>query len=130
MVIGINPSVGLTTVALLLIAWIFGMNQIAAHLGSHLVTPLHLLLFLPFIQAGVFFFHTRRLPFTREQLHHLGHHPIRLFHAIWQWEWHALVVWAVVALILAPLLANYLRRLLVTLMRKHRTLVQSRPATH
>ena len=60
-VIGINPSVGLTTLVVVMLAWAFGLNQIASQIGSHVVAPIHLLLFLPFIQLGVYLFHTRRL---------------------------------------------------------------------
>ena len=72
----------------------------------------------------------RRLPLSRQQIEHLSHHPVRLFHAIWQWEWHALIVWGVVAAILMPILAIYIRRAVVLLMRRHRALLQSRPAVH
>jgi uncharacterized protein (DUF2062 family) len=129
-IIGINPSIGLTTLVVITLAWIFGLNQIASQLGSHVVAPLHLLLFLPFIQLGVYLFHTRRLPLSRQQIEHLSHHPVRLFRSIWQWEWHALVVWGLVAVIAMPLLAIFLRRLLVLTMRRHRTLLRSRPAVH
>jgi len=130
MVIGINPSVGLTTLLLVMLAWVFGLNQVASQIGSHIVAPLHLVLFIPFIDLGVHLFHTRRLPLSRNQIEHLSHHPLRLVHEIWQWEWHALVVWGVVAAIAMPLLALYLRRALVLLMRRHRTLLHSRPAVH
>jgi hypothetical protein len=130
MVIGINPSVDLTTLLVVMLAWAFGLNQIASHIGSYAVTPLHLLLFLPFIQVGVYLFHTRRLPLSRHQIERLSHHPVRLLHAIWQWEWHALVVWGLVAAIAKPLLATHLRRALVLVMRRHRTLLRSRPAVH
>jgi hypothetical protein len=128
LVVGINPSVGLATLTVVVLAWIFGLNQAASQIGVHAVTPLHLLLFLPFIQLGVHLFHTSRLPLDRRELEHLSHHPWRLFHSIWQWEWHALIVWGVVAAIAMPLLALYLRRALVLLMRRHRTLLRSRVA--
>jgi uncharacterized protein (DUF2062 family) len=127
-VVGINPSVGLTTVVVVLLAWAFGLNQIASQIGAHVATPLHLLLFLPFVQLGVFLFHTRRLPLSRQQIEHLSHHPLRLFHAIWQWEWHALIVWGTVAAVAMPLLAIYIRRGLVLMMRRNRTLLRSHPA--
>jgi uncharacterized protein (DUF2062 family) len=130
MVIGINPTVGLTTVLVVLLAWTFGLNQIASQVGAHTVSPLHLLLFLPFIELGVHLFHTGRLPLNRKQLEHLSHHPVRLFRDIWQWEWHALIVWGIAAAILMPLLAIYFRRALILLMRRHKSLLQSRPATH
>jgi uncharacterized protein (DUF2062 family) len=129
-VLGINPSVGLTTVVVVMLAWAFGLNQVASQIGVHTMAPLHLLLFVPFIDVGVHLFHTRRLPLNRRQLEHLSHHPLWLFHNIWQWEWHALVVWGVVAAVALPLLAMYLRRALVLMMRRHKTLVLSRPAVH
>lgn len=130
MMVGINPTVGITTVLLILIAWIFRLSQAASQLGMHAMAPLHVLLFLPFMQAGVYLFHTRKLPITRQQLHHLSHHPVLMIHTLWQWQWHALVVWGVVAVVLTPLLAIYLRRALVLLMRRHHTLMMARPATH
>ncbi len=130
MVVGINPSVGLTTLLVVLVASAFRLSKFASIIGSHVVAPLHLLLFIPFIDLGVHLFHTRKLPMDRKQLEHLSHHPLRLVHEIWQWEWHALIVWAVMAGIAMPLLAVYLRRALVVLLRRHRTLVRSRPAVH
>jgi uncharacterized protein (DUF2062 family) len=129
-VVGINPSVGLTTIVVILLAWTLGLNQIASQVGAHAVAPIHLLLFVPFIELGVHLFHTRRLPVSRVQLEHLSHHPWRLIRELWQWEWHALIVWGVVAAIALPLLALYLRRALVMLMRRHRTLMSSPPALH
>jgi uncharacterized protein (DUF2062 family) len=126
-ILGINPSVGLTTIVVFLLAWTFGLNQIASQVGLHAVAPLHLLLFLPFIEVGVYLFHTRRLPFNRHQIERLSHHPWRLFHEIWRWEWHALIVWGVVAAIAMPLLAVYLRRALVVLMRRNKALMRSNP---
>ena len=127
-VIGINPSVGVATLLVILLAWSFGLNQVASQIGVHAVAPLHLLLFIPFIQLGVYLFHTRRLPMSWRQLEHLSHHPVRFFQSIWVWEWHALVVWAIIAAAAMPLLALYLRRFLVLLMRRHKTLIRSRPA--
>jgi uncharacterized protein (DUF2062 family) len=129
-VVGINPSVGMTTILVVMLAWVFGLNQVASQVGAHAASPLHLVLFIPFIQLGVHLFHTRSLPLSRQQIHHLAHHPVRLLREIWQWEWHALVVWGVVAAIVMPVLAMYLRRWLVLLLRRHRTLVRSRPAVH
>jgi uncharacterized protein (DUF2062 family) len=124
MVIGINPSVGLTTVLVVLLAWTFGLSQVASQIGTHLVAPLHLLLFIPFVELGVHLFHTRKLPLSHQQLEHLSHHPLRLFRYIWLWEWHALVIWTIAAAILMPLLAIYIRRFLVVLLRRHRALVR------
>jgi hypothetical protein len=129
-VIGINPSVGLTTLVVILLAWTLGLNQIASQIGVHAVAPIHLLLFIPFIELGVYLFHTRRLPLSRHQMEHLSHHPWRFVRYIWQWEWHALIVWGIVAVVVMPLLAWYIRRALVVLMRRNPTLMRSRPALH
>lgn len=123
-VVGINPSVGLTTLLVIMLAWAFGLNQIASQIGVHAVAPLHLLLFLPFIELGVHLFHTHRLPLSGSQVEHLSHHPLRLFREIWQWEWHALVVWGIMAVVTMPILALYIRRGLVLLMRRNRTLMR------
>ena len=127
-VIGINPSVGVSTLLVVTLAWLFGLNQVASQIGVQAMAPLHLILFIPFIQLGVYVFHTHRLPMTRRQFEHLSHHPWRLAHAIWQWEWHALVVWGMLAAVLMPLLALYLRRGLVLLMRRNRTLLRTTDA--
>jgi len=124
-VLGINPSVGFTTMVVVLLAWFFGLDQVASQVGLHAMTPLHLVLFLPFIELGVHLFHTRQLPLDRRQIEHLSHHPVWLIRSIWQWEWHALVVWGVVAAVLLPLLAMWLRRGLVMLQRRNSALVRS-----
>jgi len=129
-VLGINPSIGITTLLVILLAWAFGLNQIASQIGAHSVAPLHLLLFIPFIDLGVYLFHTRQLPLNRQQIEHLSHNPWHLVRNIWQWEWHALIVWGVVAAVGMPLLAIHIRRALVLLMRRHRTLLRSRPTPH
>jgi len=89
-----------------------------------------LILFVPFIELGVHLFHTRHLPLSRRQIEHLSHHPLQMIRAIWLWEWHALIVWGLLAAIALPLLAIYIRRAIVLLMRRHRTLLYSRAATH
>ena len=127
-VLGINPSVGITTLLVVMLAWTFGLNQIASQIGAHAMAPIHLLLFIPFIELGVHLFHTRRLPLSRHQLENLSHHPLRLVRDIWQWEWHALIVWGVVAAIMMPVLATFIRRALVLLMRRHKSLLRSSAA--
>ena len=124
MVIGVNPFLGLTTVLMLLLAWIFGLNHVATQIGIHLVAPLQWLLFLPFVHGGIVLFRAHRLPLSRAQILHLSHrHPLQLIHLLWQWEWHALVIWAFFAVFLAPALALQIRKMLVLSMRRHRDLL-------
>jgi uncharacterized protein (DUF2062 family) len=125
LVVGVNPLLGTTTVLMLLLAWMFGLNQVASQIGIHLMWPVQWLLFLPFVNAGIFVFRTSRLPMTKAEIFHLSHkHPLMLIHVLWQWEWHALVVWAVFAVCAAPLLASCIRRMLVHSMRHHADLLR------
>ncbi len=123
-VVGINPFLGSTTVFMLLLAYAFNLNHIATQIGIHIVAPLQWLLFLPFIHAGIVLFRAHKLPLSKAAILHLSHrHPLQLIHLLWQWEWHALVIWAVFAAILAPPLAIQIRRVLVLSMRRHRDLM-------
>ena len=123
-VVGINPFLGVTTVVMVLLAWIFRLNHVATQIGIHLVAPLQWLLFIPFIHAGIVLFRSHGLPLTKADILHLSHrHPLQLIHLLWQWEWHALCIWAVFAVLLAPLLALQIRRMLVLSMRRHRDLM-------
>ncbi len=124
MVVGVNPFLGVTTIAMILLAWVFRLNHVATQIGIHLVAPLQWLLFLPFIHAGIVLFRSHRLPLSKADILHLSHrHPLQLIHLLWQWEWHALVIWAVFAALVAPFLALQIRRMLVVSMRRHRDLM-------
>ena len=124
LVIGVNPFLGMTTVIMLLLAWVFKLNHVATQIGIHAVAPLQWLLFLPFIHAGILLFHTHHLPLSRAAILHLSHrHPLQLIHILWRWEWHALVIWAAFAACAIPVVAFQLRRLLVLSMRRHKDLM-------
>ncbi len=124
LVVGVNPFLGMTTVCMILLAWVFRLNHVATQIGIHVVAPLQWLLFLPFIHLGVVVFRSHRLPMSKAEILHLSHrHPLQLVHLLWQWEWHALVIWAVFAALVAPLLAVQIRRALVLSMRRHRDLL-------
>lgn len=123
-VVGINPFLGLTTITMLLLAWIFRLNHVATQIGIHTVAPLQWVLFIPFIRAGNLLFRTGRLPLSKAAILHLSkRHPLQLIHILWQWEWHALIVWAVVAALLAPVIAAQLRKMLVLSLRRHKALI-------
>lgn len=123
-VVGVNPFLGMTTVSMLLLAWLFRLNHVATQIGIHVVAPLQWLLFLPFIHAGIVLFRARRLPLSKAAILHMSHrHPLQLVHLLWQWEWHALVIWAMFAALVAPLIAVRIRKLLVLSMRRHRDLL-------
>ena len=109
---------------MLLLAWVFGLDLVATQIGTHTVSPLQWLLFLPFIHAGIVLFHTHRLPMTKAEVVHLSHRqPLHLVHLLWRWEWHALVIWAVFATLLTPPLAALIRKMLVAAMQRNRDLL-------
>lgn len=123
-VVGINPFIGLTTIVMLLLAWVFRLNHVATQIGIHLVAPLQWLLFLPFINAGIFLFRAHQMTMSRAEIAHLSHrHPVQLMRLLWQWEWHALIIWGVVSALLLPPTAVQIRKLLVLAMRRHRNLL-------
>jgi uncharacterized protein (DUF2062 family) len=124
LLVGVNPFLGLTTASMLLLAWLFKLNHVATQIGIHVVSPLQWLLFLPLIHAGAILFRAHRLTVTKREILHLSHrHPLQLIHLMWQWEWHALVIWAVAAAVLAPLLAAQIRKMLILSMRRHKDLL-------
>ena len=124
LIVGINPFLGVTTICMLFLAWLFRLNYVATQIGIHIVSPLQWLLFVPFIDAGIAVFGSRRLPMSKADILHLSHrHPLQLIHLLWQWEWHALVIWALFAAVVTPLIAVQLRRALVLSMRRHRDLM-------
>ena len=121
-VIGVNPLLGSTTVVCLLVAFVFRLNLIASQIANHIVYPLELALFFVFIRVGDRIFHTSKMPLDRKELlHSVKHHPWDTTKLLWNWEWHALIVWAVFAVVAAPLIAAVLtpllRRALVRMQR-------------
>ena len=124
LVVGISPLLGVTTICMLLLAWLFRLNYVATQIGIHIVSPLQWLLFVPFIDLGIMVFRSHRLPMTKGEIMHLSHrHPLQLIHLLWQWEWHALIIWALFAVLVTPLMAVQIRRMLVLSMRHHRDLM-------
>lgn len=125
-VIGINPLLGTTTVITLALAWLFRLNLVASQVGTHIMTPVQVLLFLPFIKAGTLLFHSGRLPMSKQEILHLSHrHPLDLIRILWRWEWHALIVWIICAALLAPILARQIRKALTLAMRRHKEVLVS-----
>ncbi len=113
LVIGINPVLGSTTVVCLAVASLLRLNLLASQLTNHLVYPLQLLLFLPFLRLGTRLFRAAPMPMTRAEILHLARsHPLELSRRLWLWESHALVAWLLLALAAAPIFALLLTPLL------------------
>lgn len=106
LLIGINPVLGTTTVFCLAAAFVLRLNLVASQLANHIVYPLELILVIPFIHIASRIFHTAPIPFSATQLFHAAReHPIALIRQLWQWEWHALMLWAAIAAIAVPIIA-------------------------
>ena len=130
-VIGINPLLGSTTVLCLAAAAIFRLNIAASQVASHAFYPLELLLFVPFLHLGTRVFHTEPLPLVPSVILGMARrHPLDLVRELWQWEWHALILWALFAVVAIPAIAfgitPLLRKLLDRVMKRQYPIV----ATH
>jgi uncharacterized protein (DUF2062 family) len=113
LLIGINPLLGSTTILCLAAALFFRLNVAASQLGNHIVYPLELLLFVPFLHLGSRVFHTPPLPLSRSAIVEALHqHPAELVRRLWLWEWHALILWAVLFAVMVPVIAIALTPLL------------------
>ncbi len=104
---------GSTTVACLVVAFLRRLNLAASQITNHLVYPLQLLLFLPFLKLGTRLFGTSSIPLATSDLFRMARsHPIKLSRLLWAWEGHALLIWFAVAMVAAPLIAAALTPLL------------------
>ena len=113
LLIGINPILGSTTVFCLAAAFLLRLNLVASQLANHVVYPLELLLVIPFIHIASKLFHIDPIPFSAGELFHAAReHPVALIRQLWQWEWHAFLLWAAIAAIAVPLIALALTPLL------------------
>lgn len=102
-VVGVNPLLGSTTLLALGVAAAFRLNFAASQLGNHAMYPVELAMFPVFVKLGSVLFRTARLPWEGRQLLVAARaHPWDTTRVLWQWEWHALVVWAAFAAVALP----------------------------
>jgi uncharacterized protein (DUF2062 family) len=119
LLIGINPILGSTTLLCLAIAFVFRLNVAASQIGNHIVYPLEIILVIPFIHAASRIFHSAPMPLSaNELLHAAREHPLALTRQLWQWEWHAFMLWALLATVAIPLIALALTPLLRKLLSR------------
>ena len=119
MAIGVNPLLGSTTILCLAVAMLFRLNVAASQLGNHIVYPLQLLMFVPFLRFGSIIFGTPPMPLAPTALMEAARsHPVSLVREIWRWEWHAFVVWAALAAVAMPLIALAMTPVLRRLMTR------------
>ena len=105
-VVGMNPLIGSTTLLCIALILLFRLNTVAGQLANHLMYPLEIALFIPFMRAGERIFHTGPLPILSKQIFVMARTaPIQTTKLLWEWEWHAMVAWAICAVVLTPMLA-------------------------
>ena len=103
---GINPMFGSTTILCIVLILLFRLNTVAGQIGNHLMYPLQIALFIPFIRVGEKLFHTGPLPILSKQIFIMAKAaPVQKTKLLWEWEWHAMVAWAIFAVVLTPALA-------------------------
>jgi len=118
-VVGVNPLLGSTTLVALGVAAAFRLNIPASQLGNHAMYPVELAMFPLFVKLGSFVFRTARLPWEGRQLWLAARaHPWDTTRVLWQWEWHALVVWAAFAAVALPAIALRMRPLLAHMQQR------------
>jgi uncharacterized protein (DUF2062 family) len=117
--IGINPLLGSTTLACMVVAVVFRLNLAASQVANHAMYPLQIVLMVPFLQLAARVFGEGPLPFSAKTVYAEGRaHPLHLIAQLWTWEWHALIVWAVLAVVLVPVMASLLRPVLQRLLKR------------
>jgi hypothetical protein len=126
--LGINPILGISSLACLAAAFIFRLNVVATQIINHLVFPIQLALIVVFLGAGDRVFRTAaHEPMSRDAFTHAIHaHDWATAQLLWTWEWHALTVWLFCAVPLTPLVALALTPALEALLGslKHQPIVE------
>ena len=86
--LGLNPLIGTTTLLCTLVALLFGLNLPLIQIVNYLVYPLEILMIIPFLELGAWFFGERLPPVD----------PKRLLAAFHNHFAHSLGVWGLVIL--------------------------------
>ncbi len=118
---GLVPVLGITTVLSAAVALRLRLNVAALQLVCHLLTPVQLLLLLPFLRyGGALMGHGNVIAhLTPAQLQYQARHePLVLLRLLWRAELGGLLIWAVVAVPVVALLYFGLRPVFRRVVRK------------
>ncbi|MFD1469129.1 DUF2062 domain-containing protein [Hymenobacter caeli] len=119
--LGVAPTFGLTTVIATGVALRLRLNVAALQLICHLLTPVQLLLLLPFLRYGGELLGQGNVMahFTLAQLQRqVRHEPLAILRLLWRAELGGLLVWAVAAVPVVALLYFGLRPVFRRVVRK------------
>ncbi|MDB6077282.1 MAG: hypothetical protein JWO82_1029 [Akkermansiaceae bacterium] len=125
LVLGIFPILGSTTLVCLAAGALLRLNHPVMQLSCQLMTPLHLLLILPFIRCGEMLYRVPAITLSiPELLARFKASPTK-FAGDFGWAaWHGISAW----LLVAPILLLLLKTSITPLLRKLLVKVQSRKA--
>ncbi len=115
---GLVPMPGMTTLLATTLAWRLRLNVAAMLLLGHLLTPLQVLLFVPFFRWGAHLFHhAAAASLSLPQIQHQFLHPTAAgVGLLWRASLGALLIWAVAMVPLIFLLYHGLRPVLERLL--------------
>ena len=120
--LGVAPIFGLTTLIATGVALRLRLNVAALQLVCHLLTPVQLLLLLPFLRYGgeLLGQGPALARFTLAQLQYQARHaPLALLRLLWRAELGGLLIWAAAAVPLVALLYFGLRPVFRRVVHKH-----------
>lgn len=125
-VLGIMPIFGLTTLLCTLCAFRFKLNLPALLLICYLMSPLHLILYIPFIQLGLAIFNFTDFNLTLSQVTALFKQNWQLaLKAIWVANLAGMLIWLILAgpltFLFYVLLLPVLRKMVKTIPRSNAT---------
>jgi uncharacterized protein (DUF2062 family) len=117
--IGIFPVLGVSTLALTGLALPLRLNLPAIHLVNYLVTPLQLLLIIPFLRLGEWLLGAPPLPMTLDQgIGILSHGPLQALSTLSGAILHSAVGWFAVIPLTILLLYRVLSQVMESAARK------------
>ena len=110
-IVGIFPVLGTTTVLVTLAAAALRLNLVAVHTVHYAMTPLQILLIIPFVRAGEHVVGAARQPLSiSEGLELISHGALHAIYVLWDAIIHAIVGWLAIgpaALLLCYWVARY-----------------------
>jgi uncharacterized protein (DUF2062 family) len=123
-IFGVFPFLGVTTILLTIIAFIFRLNMVVVQLSNYVVYPLQLLLYLPFIRMGKFLGNLQSVS-ASEVFAIMKENWVNGIEKLWVIHAWAILAWALIALpvsyVIYRLLKNWIEKIKVKLRRKLKT---------
>ncbi len=92
--LGVAPMLGTTTILCVIATFLLRLNPAAIQIVNYLVSPLQLVLLIPFIRAGEWLFGVARSPISLDRIRQLVQNNVwNAIVMLWSATVHAMVVW-------------------------------------